>query len=88
MFNPHGLGIDDDALFVCDGSAGLKIYDATDISKISQNLKFQYGDITALDVIPFNNVLMMISEDGLYQYDYSDLENITLLSDIKINPFN
>ncbi len=83
MFNPHGLGIDQDALFVCDGSAGLKIYDASDINAIGDNLKVQYGDIQALDVIPFNDVLMMIGEDGLYQYDYSDLDNITLLSHIK-----
>lgn len=83
MFNPHGLGIDQDALFVCDGSAGLKIYDASDINTIGENLKVQYGDIQALDVIPYNDVLMMIGEDGLYQYDYSDLNNITLLSEIK-----
>lgn len=84
MFNPHGLGIDQDALFICDGSAGLKIYDASDINKIGDNLKVQYGNIHALDVIPFNDVLMMIGEDGLYQYDYTDLENITLLSEIRI----
>ena len=84
MFNPHGLGIDQDALFVCDGSAGLKIYDASDIHSIGNNLKVQYGNIHALDVIPFNNVLMLIGENGLLQYDYSDLENITLLSEIPI----
>jgi hypothetical protein len=83
MFNPFGLGIDQDALFVCDGSAGLKIYDASDITAIGDNLKVQYGDIHALDVIPFNDVLMLIGDDGLYQYDYSDLEHITLLSEIK-----
>lgn len=83
MFNPHGLGIDQDVLFICDGSAGLKIYDASDINTIGDNLKVQYGDIQALDVIPLNDVLMMIGADGLYQYDYSDLNNITLLSEIK-----
>ena len=86
MFNPHGLGIDQDALFVCDGSAGLKIYDASDLNTIEDNLRMQYGNIHALDVIPFNDVLMMIGEDGLYQYDYSDLDNITLLSEIRITP--
>jgi hypothetical protein len=83
MFNPHGLGIDQDALFICDGTAGLKIYDASDVNTIGDNLKVQYGDIQALDVIPLNDVLMMIGTDGLYQYDYSDLNNITLISEIK-----
>jgi len=83
MFNPYGLGIDEEKLFICDGSAGLKVYDASDITTIGDNLKVQYGDIQALDVIPFNDVLMLIGEDGLYQYDYSDLDNITLLSEIQ-----
>ena len=39
----------------------------------------------ALDVIPINNVLLMIAEDGLYQYDYSDINNLELLSVIPIN---
>ena len=30
MTNPHGLGIDNKNLFICDGDDGLKIYDATD----------------------------------------------------------
>ena len=29
MDNPYGLGLDDDLLFVCDGTSGLKIYDAS-----------------------------------------------------------
>ncbi|MDH5475584.1 MAG: hypothetical protein OEX22_07850 [Cyclobacteriaceae bacterium] len=85
MFNPHGLGIDGDALFVCDGKAGLKVYNASDIHALADNLKIQYANIDALDVIPFNNVLMMIGEDGLFQYDYTDLENIVLLSKIRTN---
>jgi len=35
-------------------------------------------------VIPNNGVLMMIGEDGLYQYDYRDIENIELLSVIPV----
>ena len=83
MYNPYGLGIDGEALFICDGEAGLKIYDASDIYTIDEHLKIQYPNITALDVIPYNNVLMMISEQGLFQYDYSDLENIVLISEIR-----
>jgi hypothetical protein len=85
MTNPHGLGIDNDVLFICDGSDGLKVYDATDKHKIDKNLKAHYKDIQAFDVIPFNNVAMMIGEDGLYQYDYSDLQNIKFLSKMEIN---
>ena len=74
------------ALFICDGYDGLKIFNANDISQIDDNLIAHYPNIDAFDIIPFNKVAMMIGEDGLYQYDYSDLNNITLLSHLKITP--
>lgn len=85
MTNPHGLGIDGHTLFICDGNDGLKAFDASDINKIDQNLIAHYKDINALDVIPFNNVLMMIGEDGIFQFDYSDPKNIRLLSKIEVS---
>lgn len=84
MKEPYGLGIDDDVLFICDGSAGLKIYDSSDPLTIGDNQIAHYPDINAFDVIPLGNVLLMIGTDGLYQYDYSDLDHIELLSHIKI----
>jgi hypothetical protein len=84
MVEPYGLGIDDSVLFVCDGNAGLKIYNASDPLKISQNKLAEYSNINTFDVIPLGNVLLLIGADGLYQYDYSDLENITQLSFIPI----
>jgi hypothetical protein len=84
MVEPYGLGIDDSVLFVCDGSAGLKIYNANDPYAIDENMIIQYPDINAFDVIPLGDILLMIGSDGLFQYDYSDLENITQLSFIPI----
>jgi hypothetical protein len=84
MEEPYGLGIDDTLLFVCDGNAGLKIYNASDPLVIDQNKIAQYPDLNAWDVIPVGGVLIMIGTDGLYQYDYSDPENITELSVIPI----
>lgn len=84
MENPHGLAKDGNSLFVCDGTAGLKIFDAEDISVIDQNRLAHYKDIQAYDVIAFNNVAMMIGEDGLFQYNYEDKNNIQLLSHIEI----
>ncbi|ELR71552.1 hypothetical protein C900_02467 [Fulvivirga imtechensis AK7] len=85
MYNPHGLGKDGDVLFICDGTEGLKIYNAARVDAIAQNLLAHYKNIRAFDVIPFNNVAMMIGDDGLYQYDYSDISNIKFLSHIKIS---
>jgi len=84
MTEPYGLGIDNKTLFVCDGTAGLKIYDATDPLQIDLHMLNQYADLNAIDVIPYGNVLIMIAEDGIYQYSYSDLQNIQQLSKIAI----
>jgi len=84
MSEPYGLGIDKKILFVCDGQAGLKIYNASDPLRIDLHMIKQYTNLKALDVIPYGNVLIMIAEDGIYQYNYSDLLNILQLSKIPI----
>lgn len=85
MFNPHGLGLDGNLLFVCDGEAGLKIYDRDDPLDIINNKLAHYPDIDAFDLIPVNGILMLIGDDGIYQYDYSDILNIEQISHIVIN---
>jgi hypothetical protein len=84
LVNPFGLGKDGDLLFICDGSAGLKVYDASDPKTISTHLIYTYPDIKAYDVIPIGDVLVMIGDDGLYQYNYSNVQNITLMSTIPV----
>lgn len=84
MTNPHGLGKDGDLLFICDGSAGLKVFNAADPKAIPGNLIYTYPGINAYDVIPVGKVLMLISDEGLFQYDYSNVKNISLLSTIPI----
>lgn len=84
MANPHGLGIDDGTLFICEGAYGLKVFDASDRMNIDAHQLAYFDDIHAYDVIPLNDVLMLIGEDGLYQYDYSDPTNIQLLSVIPV----
>ncbi len=85
MKEPYGLGIDDEVLFVCDGYEGLKIYNAADPMTLAANQIAHYPTVDAFDVIPLGEILLLIGEDGLYQYDYSDLDNIKQLSHIRIN---
>ncbi len=84
MTNPHGLGKDGNILFVCDGTAGLKVMDAAEPTAIPSTPVITFSGIQATDVIPFNDRLLMIGEDGLYQYDYSNVQNISLLSRIPV----
>lgn len=82
MNNPHGLGIDGDLLFICDGDAGLKVFDATDPLTVGDHLNHQFKNIQATDIIPFNTIAMVIGDDGIYQYDYSNPSEMILLSKI------
>jgi hypothetical protein len=84
MTGPYGLGIDGNTLFVCDGDAGLKVYDVTDKLKVDSHKISGFPGIHAYDVIPVNGLLFMIGDDGFYQYDYSNLKNISLLSHIPV----
>lgn len=82
MFGPQGLGIDDDLLFVCDGDAGLKVYNAADPLAINQIAIFP--SINAYDVIPLNNYLFMIGDKGFMLYDYSNIQNIKQIGFIPV----
>jgi hypothetical protein len=41
-----------------------------------------YGSVQATDIIVLDNVAMLIGDDGLYQYDISDIQNINKISTI------
>ena len=83
LTNPQGLSKDGNLLFICDGTDGLKIYNASDVSNI-QLIK-QFSTIQTYDVIAYNNIALVVAKDGLYQYDYSDVNNIHLVSKIGIS---
>ncbi len=82
MTKPKGLGIDNNTLFICD--EGLKVFDATNPKGIMVNQLAHFNTMSGYDLIAHNNLLMMIAEDGIYQYDYKDVKNIKPLSKIPI----
>jgi hypothetical protein len=85
MTEPFGLGIDNKILFICEGEHGLKVFDANDPYHITDNLIAQFGSIHAYDVIPLASVLFMIGDDGFYIYDYSDIQDISLLGALPVS---
>lgn len=80
MKNPHGLSKDGDLLFICDGDAGLKLYNAANV--LNLQLIDGIGDINAYDVIAMNKIALVVAKDGLYQYSYANPASIRLLSKI------
>lgn len=84
LTNPYGLAIDNNTLFVCDGTAGLKVYDATDKQAITSHQLAAFPDIKTYDVIPVNGYLFMVGDDGFYLYDYADLQHIKQIGHIPV----
>ena len=80
--NPYGLGIKGNILYVCDGTAGLKLFERETPKdlKLINSLK----DIQAKDVIPLENSLILIGGNTLFQYEYM-ANNIELISSLILN---
>ncbi|GAB1857327.1 hypothetical protein MHTCC0001_21630 [Flavobacteriaceae bacterium MHTCC 0001] len=80
--NPYGLGFKGDMLFVCDGTAGLKLFNK--ITPVDLELIKSFKDIEATDVIPLENSLIMIGGNTLYQYQYKE-NDIALIGSYVLN---
>jgi hypothetical protein len=77
MTSPYGLGVDGDLLFVCDNNK-LKVLNCSDPNNVRLN---ETHDVSAKDVITYNNLLMILGNGALSQYSYEN-SKMTLLSTI------
>lgn len=82
MTNPHGLAKDGNTLIICDGRDGLKFYNAADVRNLV--LQKQITGLNTYDVIAMNGWALVVAKDGLYQYDYSSISNVNLLSKLSV----
>lgn len=83
MKNPFGLGISNGRLFICEGTFGLRFMEGTSATNILTT-KLIDG-LNTYDVIPYSDKNLLVSAaDGVYQYDYSAMNNPVLLSKINI----
>jgi hypothetical protein len=87
MDNPHGLSIEDNNLFLCEGRHGVKVFDIEIPEKLKNNRLDWVKDLHAYDVIVLpggKNIAMVIGEDGFYQYNFDNPSNLQLLSKIEV----
>lgn len=83
MVSPHGLGVSGKYLFLCEGGAGLKVFDLTDEKNISQLVS--RTDFFAYDVIATPSKITVTGEDGIFQFAYPEGEAfLQLLSKIPV----
>lgn len=80
MYNPHGLGKQNNILIICDGNDGVKVYDAS----VPTNLQLLNTIKLAntYDVICFDNIAHISTSNGLYLYRFNNKGETELLSKI------
>lgn len=82
MTEPKGLSKDGDHLFICDGSAGLKVFNTSNVYDIK--LMKRITGINPFDVICNGGIAIVVAAEGIYQYDYTNINNIKLISRVDI----
>lgn len=85
MPEPHGLGVKENALYVCMGTAGLNVIDVTDKNnpKSVKRISSEGVALEYIDVIAYNDILITYVKGGIILYDISSPFNPTKLSEIK-----
>lgn len=79
MQSPSGLAVAQNNLYVCDGIAGLKIFDVTDPA--SPTFSESIRDLDCNDVIVQDGLMYVITDGALLQYD-STVSPPVLLSQV------
>jgi len=85
MISPYGLGVDQDLLFVSEGTNGFKALDITNPLNVKEIELFT--ETPAIDMIPKgNNTLIIVGQEGISQFDYASFPDrkMKLLSTIQI----
>lgn len=77
---PHGLGLQDSVLYVCQKNNGMSIYNVTNPS--NPVLRKKVTDKVFEDVICYGNILICYVSTGLALYDISEATNPVLLSEV------
>jgi len=84
MNSPYGLAVSNDALFVCDGESGVRIFEVNDAFpyvKAVDTLDTFHG----YDVIIKSNTAIITGLDGIFQYTFgSGGSNLKLISTIPV----
>ena len=84
MTSPYGLAISDDALFVCEGESGLKVFEVLDVPPYVVPVD-TLDTFHAYDVIVKSNTAIVTGLDGIFQFTFSgNGSDMNLISTIPV----
>lgn len=79
--SPQGMSIDGNYLFMSDGNAGFKVFELDHSGKTT--LIGTYGG-SSYDVIAKDKKLLVVSKEEIRQFDYSNINDLTLYSTLDL----
>lgn len=79
---PLGLGVHEDYLYICDKS--LKVFKLETPEEITLKASIPQNNPYDVIILPSQNDLILVSENGIYQYDITAPENLTQSSLIPV----
>ena len=82
MKSPWGLGIRGNRLYVCDGTAGLVVYDLADA--IHPQVMRKISNETFYDVIPTGDLMIAMVQGGTSLYSYGTGDSLVFMA--KVGP--
>ena len=84
MHNPHGLSKYEDALFICENTQGVKVFDASNHETVGQKMIAQIDGFQAYDIITLKDkgLGLVIGANGFFQFDITDPAEPVLISNI------
>lgn len=82
MNNPKGIALDGEYLFVCEKVNGLSAFELT--NPIEPELIYKSEDFSAFDLIPAGGLLMVVGQDTIHQFDYTDIDNISKIGEYSL----
>ncbi len=80
LSGPKGLGLYQNYVFVCNSGDGVEIYDYSNPYSLNK-VSGIYG-VDAYDVIIREDRMFLVGQDGLFQYDISNVHDINIISNI------
>lgn len=87
MLNPHGLSLFENYLYLAEGKHGLKSFNVLDVMNIDKNQLEFLKSMKSVDIIAGPKSLIVIGEDGVCQFDYSNPSQLKKLSCVQVrNP--
>ena len=67
---------------MCEENHGLKVLNIENVRH--PEILYHFDDFNAKDIVSTGTSVIIVGKDHLYEYDYSDIQNVHLIWSVKV----